>query len=137
MNVTVRSMKLHGGAFGARAATSPFQGRNRERGCRRCPYWCCRVTLDRHINVTCHEFGMPVVVSVNRFASDTDAELHCLIECARAFGRIASVCLTEVHAKGGPGGAAFGKGRRSTACQDHILPQADHSPLFSIQGYAY
>ena len=72
---------------------------------------------------------MPVIVSVNRFASDTDAELDCLIDCASSSGA-AGVCLTEVHAKGGAGGAALAKAVVS-ACQDHIAAGRPFTPLFN------
>ena len=75
------------------------------------------------------KFGMPVVVSVNRFASDTDAELECLIECAQASGA-KDVCLTEVHSKGGMGGPQLAKAVVSS-CQDHIAAGRPFTPLFN------
>ena len=44
-----------------------------------------KTNLDRHIR-NMSGFGMPVVVSINRFASDTDAELDALADAARASG---------------------------------------------------
>ena len=116
MNVTVRSMKLHGGAFGARAARRPSKEEIEKEDVEAVRTG-AESNLDRHIN-NMSQFGMPVVVSVNRFASDTDAELQCLIECAHNSGA-ASVCLTEVHGKGGPGGADLARAV-VTACQDNI-----------------
>ena len=51
------------------------------------------------------QFGVPVVVAVNRFASDSDAELAMVTECARRAG--VRVALTEVFARGGEGGIAL------------------------------
>ena len=127
MNVTVRSMKLHGGAFGARAARRPSKEEIEKEDVEAVRTG-AESNLDRHIN-NMSQFGMPVVVSVNRFASDTDAELQCLIECAHNSGA-ASVCLTEVHGKGGPGGADLAKAV-VTACQDNIAAGRPFTPLFN------
>lgn len=127
MNVTVRSMKLHGGAFGARAARRPSKEEIEKEDVEAVRTG-AESNLDRHIN-NMSQFGMPVVVSVNRFASDTDAELQCLIECAHKSGA-ASVCLTEVHGKGGPGGADLARAV-VTACQDNIAAGRPFTPLFN------
>jgi len=127
MNVTVRSMKLHGGAFGDRAARRPSREEIEKEDVDAVRTG-AQSNLDRHIR-NMSKFGMPVVVSVNRFASDTDAELECLIECARASGA-ADVCLTEVHSKGGAGGAPLAKAVVS-ACQDHLAAGRPFTPLFN------
>ena len=49
-----------------------------------------------------HKFGVPAVVAVNRFATDTDAELQVIIDTCKELG--AEVSLTEIFAKGGEGG---------------------------------
>ncbi len=127
MNVTVRSMKLHGGAFGERAARRPSKEEIEKEDVDAVRTG-AQSNLDRHIR-NMSKFGMPVVVSVNRFTSDTDAELECLIECARASGA-ADVCLTEVHSKGGAGGAPLAKAVVS-ACQDHLAAGRPFTPLFN------
>ena len=127
MNVTVRSMKLHGGAFGERAARRPSKEEIEKEDVDAVRAG-AQTNLDRHIR-NMSQFGMPVVVSVNRFASDTDAELKCLIDCATASGA-AEVCLTEVHSKGGMGGAPLAKAVVS-ACQDHIAAGRPFTPLFN------
>lgn len=48
------------------------------------------------------KFGLPVMVAVNRFTNDTEAEIKCLLDDCRAFG--VEVALNEVWAKGGEGG---------------------------------
>ncbi len=126
MNVTVRSMKLHGGAFGDRAGRRPskeeLEAENVE-----AMLDGARTNLDRHIR-NMSGFGMPVVVSINRFASDTDAELEALADAARASGAY-DVCMTEVHAQGGEGGAPLAKAV-VRAVQDHVAAGRPFTPLF-------
>ena len=59
--------------------------------------------LLRHISNLKNIFGLPVVVAINRFVSDTDAEL-ALIQTACAEHGV-EVSLAEVWGKGGEGGA--------------------------------
>ncbi|MGH7545299.1 MAG: formate--tetrahydrofolate ligase, partial [Gemmatimonadota bacterium] len=56
-------------------------------------------------NVQMH--GVPLVVSVNRFPSDTEAELDAVVKRAEAKGVPAAI--TEVFARGGEGGEALAK----------------------------
>ncbi len=59
--------------------------------------------LLKHISNLKNVFGLPVVVAINRFVSDTDAELKLIQdECAK---QGVEVSLAEVWAKGGEGGA--------------------------------
>ena len=57
--------------------------------------------LEAHID-NIRKFGLPVVVAINRFGTDTDAELSYVEEICRAKG--ADFSLSEVFAKGGEGG---------------------------------
>ena len=59
------------------------------------------VNLEAHID-NLRKFGLPVVVAINRFHTDTDAELAYVEEICRAKG--ADFALSEVFAKGGDGG---------------------------------
>ena len=59
------------------------------------------VNLGAHIE-NMQKYGVPVVVAINRFGSDTDAELAMVADYCRARG--ASFALSEVFAKGGAGG---------------------------------
>lgn len=126
MNVTVRSMKLHGGAFGSRGGYRPSREELDaedieavKRG--------AQGNLDRHIR-NMAGFGMPVIVSINRFTADTDGELDALSAAARASGAHA-VTLTEVHANGGKGGESLAKAVVS-AIQDHVAAGRPFTPLF-------
>lgn len=59
------------------------------------------VNLEAHIE-NLKQYGVPVVVAVNRFDTDTDAELAALEDVCRRAG--ADFALSEVFAKGGDGG---------------------------------
>ena len=59
------------------------------------------VNLEKHIE-NLKLYGVPVVVAINRFESDTDAELNALRELCERNG--ADFALSEVFAKGGEGG---------------------------------
>ena len=56
--------------------------------------------LGRHIE-NLKKFGVPVIVAVNKFAQDTDAEINKLIEKCKEYGVEVSLC--EGWAKGGEG----------------------------------
>lgn len=57
--------------------------------------------LEKHIE-NVKKFGVPAVVAVNRFPTDTQAELDLIIKKVEEHG--AEVALSEVWAKGGEGG---------------------------------
>ena len=59
------------------------------------------VNLEAHID-NLRKFGLPVVVAINRFGTDTDAELEYIRTVCREKG--AEFALSEVFAKGGEGG---------------------------------
>ncbi|MBR3996983.1 MAG: formate--tetrahydrofolate ligase, partial [Clostridia bacterium] len=59
------------------------------------------VNLEKHIE-NLHKYGVPVVVAINRFDTDTDAELEALRAICEKNG--ADFSLSEVFAKGGDGG---------------------------------
>ncbi|MGM9645097.1 MAG: formate--tetrahydrofolate ligase [Eubacteriales bacterium] len=64
------------------------------------------VNLEAHIE-NIQKYGVPVVVAINRFASDTDRELATLEEICKAKG--ADFALSEVFAKGSEGGVDLAK----------------------------
>jgi formate--tetrahydrofolate ligase len=87
---TVRALKLNGGANKKNLATEDLAAL--ERGL---------PNLALHIaNVA--QFGMPVIVAVNRFTTDSDAELEMVADFARK--QNVRVALNEVWEKGGAGG---------------------------------
>lgn len=62
--------------------------------------------LKQHIE-NVNKFGVPAVVAINRFPTDTDAEIALVQELAEECGSIA--IPTEVWAKGGEGGEELAK----------------------------
>ncbi len=126
MNVTVRSMKLHGGAFGSRGGYRPSREELDAENIEAVKQG-AQGNLDRHIR-NMAGFGMPVIVSINRFTADTDGELEALTAAARASGAHA-VTLTEVHANGGKGGEPLAKAVVSSI-QDHVAAGRPFTPLF-------
>jgi formate--tetrahydrofolate ligase len=89
---TVRALKMNGGV--KKEALGKEDVAALKRGV---------VNLEAHVrNVL--KFGVPVVVALNRFTSDTDAELDIVLQSAKGWG--ARAALSEVWAKGGEGGEA-------------------------------
>jgi formate--tetrahydrofolate ligase len=88
---TVRALKHHGGAAKADLAKEGLEAL--ERGL---------PNLLRHVENITGVFGLPAVVAVNRFPTDTEAELGLIQEKCRALG--VNAALSEVWEKGGEGG---------------------------------
>ena len=88
---TVRALKLHGGADYSLLEQEDISAL--ERGL---------PNLLHHIKTLRDTFGLPVVVALNRFVSDTPAELALVEKACAAFG--APVALSQVWEKGGAGG---------------------------------
>ena len=63
--------------------------------------------LAKHI-VNTRSFGVPVVIAINRFASDTPAELEAVRTAALEAGAFDAV-VCEHHAYGGKGAVALGE----------------------------
>ena len=61
--------------------------------------------LFKHIENVSEIFGLPVVVAINRFPSDTEAEIEFIHKKCMEYG--VNVALSEVWAKGGEGGIAL------------------------------
>ncbi len=61
--------------------------------------------LLKHIENITEVFGLPAVVAINRFPTDTEAELEYIEKRCKELG--ANVKLSEVWAKGGEGGTAL------------------------------
>ena len=92
---TVRALKSHGGVPKADLGKENMAAL--EKGLE---------NLTKHIeNVS--KFGLPAVVAINAFPTDTKEELVFVEEKCQALG--AEVALSEVWAKGGAGGEAVAK----------------------------
>ena len=87
---TIRSMKYHGGVATADLTTENLQALDDG-----------LVNLYRHLENIQNVFGLPVVVGINRFPSDTDAEIDLLRK--RMADRGVSVQLATHFADGGEG----------------------------------
>lgn len=87
---TVRALKMHGGV--PKIELGKVDMAALEKGL---------ANLTKHIE-NVHKFGLPAVVAINAFPTDTKEELDFVEEKCNALG--ASVALSEVWAKGGEGG---------------------------------
>lgn len=100
MVASVRALKMHGGGpkVVAGLPLAPAYKKENlgllEKGCE---------NLAANIGIA-KMFGIPVVVSINRFATDTEAELELIKEKAVEAGA-ETACVSEVWARGGAGGA--------------------------------
>ncbi len=88
---TVRALKMHGGV-----AKTDLGAENLEALEQGIP------NLLRHVSNIKDVFGLPSVVAINRFPTDTDAEIALIIEKCKALG--VNVVLSNVWAEGGAGG---------------------------------
>ena len=87
---TVKALKMHGGL-----AKAELGNENLDALSRGIP------NLLKHIE-NIQKYGLPVVVAINRFESDTQAELDLLAKKCEELG--ASFALADVWARGGEGG---------------------------------
>lgn len=91
---TVRALKMHGGL--AKTELSEENLTALEAGI---------PNLLRHVSNIKNVYGLPAVVAVNRFPTDTDAEIALVIEKCKELG--VNVVLSTVWAEGGKGGEAL------------------------------
>ena len=92
---TVRALKYNGGVPKTELAAENLPAL--EKGI---------VNLEKHIE-NLQSFGVPVVVAINQFATDTEAELQFVENFCRARG--AEFALSKVHGEGGKGGEELAK----------------------------
>ncbi|MBQ2212591.1 MAG: formate--tetrahydrofolate ligase [Ruminococcus sp.] len=93
---TVRALKMHGGALKSELANENLQAL--EKGI---------PNLLRHVSNIKNVYKLPSVVAVNRFPTDTDAEIQLVIEKCKELG--VNVALSTVWADGGNGGIELAK----------------------------
>ena len=91
---TVRALKHHGGVAKADLGKEDLVAL--EKGL---------PNLLQHVENITKVFGLPAVVAINRFPTDTEAELALVEEKCRELG--VNVALSEVWGKGGEGGIAL------------------------------
>ncbi len=93
---TVRALKMHGGLDKKSLATEDLAAL--EKGI---------PNLLRHVSNIKNVYKLPCVVAVNRFPTDTDAEIDFIIDKCRALG--VNTVLSTVWADGGNGGVELAK----------------------------
>ena len=91
---TVRALKCHGGVPKAELGAENLPALEKGIG-----------NLLKHVENMQQVYSMPVVVALNRFVTDTQAELDLVEEKLKALG--VNVKLCDVWAKGGEGGMAL------------------------------
>ncbi len=111
---TVRALKLNGGAGKNDLKNEDLAAL--ERGL---------PNLEKHIE-NVRQFGVPVIVAVNRFVTDSERELRVVAERAQAAG--AQVAMADVWEKGGAGGEALARAVLDTLERG----QSAYAPLYPV-----
>ena len=112
---TVRALKYNGGV--AKAELNHPNLDALERGI---------VNLDAHIE-NIQKFGLPVVVAINAFPTDTEQEMNVIrAHCEQKGVRVA---LSEVFAKGGAGGMELAQEVLDVLAEE----TADFQPIYSLE----
>ena len=93
---TIRALKMHGGLNKKELGTENLEAL--ERGI---------PNLLRHVSNIKNVYKLPCVVALNRFPTDTDAEVSFIIDKCRQLG--VNVVLSTVWAEGGKGGEALAR----------------------------
>ena len=125
LNATVRAMKMHGGGFasggGRRPTTEELETENVE-----ATRAGAASNLRRHIR-NLAETSIPVIVSINRFEHDTEAEIEAIRDEATKAGA-KQVVLNEAFAKGGEGAADLADAVVA-ACASHDDEGRPYTPI--------
>ena len=103
---TVRALKYHGGVEKADLNTENLEALQKG-----------LPNLLQHVENVTVNYGIPCVVAVNRFPTDTEAELEMVREKCRGLG--VNVALSEVWGKGGEGGIQLAEEVLSLTEQDN------------------
>ena len=111
---TVRALKYNGGV--AKADLGQLDVEALARGI---------VNLDAHIE-NIHKFGLPVVVAINAFPTDTAEEMAFIEQHCKQMG--VRVALSEVFAKGGEGGKALAQQVLDVLAEG----KADYHPIYTL-----
>ena len=125
LNVTVRSMKLHGGGVagggGSRPTKEEIETENVE-----AVRSGAASNLRRHVK-NLATTSIPVVVSINRFHTDTDAEIEAIRSEATKAGAI-DIVVFDGFSKGGAGAADLADSVVS-ACKSHEEGGSPFTPI--------
>ncbi|MBK6421730.1 MAG: formate--tetrahydrofolate ligase [Gemmatimonadales bacterium] len=109
---TVRALKMHGGVKKDALGTPDVAALQRG-----------LVNLEAHVK-NVQKFGVPVIVALNRFLSDSVEEQDTVIAAARTWG--ARAALSDVWARGGAGGEAVGNEVLAALAEG----KADFKPIY-------
>ena len=112
---TVRALKMHGGVKKDALGTPDVAALQRG-----------LVNLEAHVQ-NVRKFGVPVVVALNRFTSDSKEELDLVLSAAKGWGVRAA--LSDVWAKGGEGGLEVAKELLATLAEG----KADFRPIYDVE----
>ena len=111
---TVRALKMHGGMDKKELSNENLEALRKG-----------VENLEKHIE-NIHSFGLPSVVAINAFPTDTRAELNLLKEICEAKG--ARVALSEVWAKGADGGIELA----NKVVEVLETEKADFKPIYDL-----
>ncbi|HEP1440340.1 TPA: formate--tetrahydrofolate ligase [Streptococcus pyogenes] len=103
---TIRALKMHGGVPKANLATENVQA-----------VVDGLPNLDKHLANIQDVYGLPVVVAINKFPLDTDAELQAVYDACDKRG--VDVVISDVWANGGAGGRELAEKVVTLAEQDN------------------
>ncbi|MFI5209780.1 MAG: formate--tetrahydrofolate ligase [Gemmatimonadales bacterium] len=109
---TIRALKMHGGVKKDQLSTPDVAALKRG-----------MVNLQGHVE-NVKKFGVPVIVALNRFLSDTPEEQETVLAACQGWG--ARAALSDVWAKGGEGGEAVGREVLAALAEG----KADFKPLY-------
>jgi len=113
---TVRALKMNGGVPKTELSSENLPAL--EKGI---------ANLERHLE-NLAKFGVPAVVAINKFPTDTEAELNLLREKCSSKG--VEVVLSEVFTKGGEGGIDLAK-KVVEICE---TKKSNYAPIYDIDG---
>ena len=106
---TVRALKMHGGLAKTELGKEDLDALDRG-----------LPNLLRHVSNVKDVYGLPAVVAVNRFPTDTDREIDLIIRRCRELG--VNVVLSTVWAEGGRGGEALAR-EVVRLCEENTEPE--------------
>jgi formate--tetrahydrofolate ligase len=111
---TIRSLKMHGGMLKTELERESVDAVRRG-----------LPNLERHIDIV-RKFGVPPVVALNRFHTDTEAELAAVEQACEEFG--VPLARAEGHARGGEGMLELADAVLATL----EAGEADFAPLYPL-----
>ena len=117
MVATIKALKYHGGKPIADIKTEDVEALKKG-----------LENLEKHVE-TINSFNLPVVVAINRFLTDSDAEVKVLMDWANS--KNIPISLSEVYEKGGNGGVDLAN-KVVEACKD-----VQYKPLYDLNDSVY